>query len=129
MRDFADIELRGIEAQSAAATQRAAPSARRLGCHQRNDPILRGAGQHKARQIQPNIAAPRPDAARLVEANDRPQRPFNQSSGFLCQAANTRGLASCSYAGVDISILFPGHGATGQMNRAEGKVTGRTIGD
>ncbi|ATX67468.1 hypothetical protein BG454_17980 [Roseinatronobacter bogoriensis subsp. barguzinensis] len=31
----------------AAATQRAAPTARRFGCHQRNDLFFQGLGQHK----------------------------------------------------------------------------------
>ena len=49
----------------AAATQRAAPTARRLGCHLRNDLIFQGLGQHKALQSKPWIVAPRPCAARL----------------------------------------------------------------
>jgi hypothetical protein len=59
----------------AAATQRAAPTARRLGCHQRKVLILKGFGQHKALQIQPWIAAPRPGAARLRANIQRSQRP------------------------------------------------------
>ena len=67
----------------AAATQWAAPTARRFGCHLRNDLILREFGQHKALQIQPWIAAPRPNASRLVETIHRPQRPLEGVSSYL----------------------------------------------
>jgi hypothetical protein len=64
-RGIADFDPRGVKAQNAAATQRAAPTARRLGCPQRNDLIFQVLGRHKALQSNPWIAAPRPDAARL----------------------------------------------------------------
>ncbi len=59
----------------AAAHRRAAPTARRLGCRLRKYMILHGFGQHKALQIEPWIAAPRPDAARLCAFIHPPQSP------------------------------------------------------
>ena len=47
------MQLRGIKAQSAAAPQRAVPTARRLGWRKRNELILRGFDRHKVLQICP----------------------------------------------------------------------------
>ena len=50
MRDFAGISC-AESRPKAAATQRAAPTARRLGCHLRYDLIFQVLGQHKVLQI------------------------------------------------------------------------------
>ena len=86
------IVLCAEQRPKAAATQRAAPTARRLGCHLRNDQIFQGLGQHKALQIQPWIAAPRPDAARLRANIDPPQRPPS-SHGVSCVRRQTLACA------------------------------------
>ena len=61
LRTFSCAESR----PKAAAHRLGAPTARRLGCPQRNDLIFQGLGYHKALQSIAWIAAPRPDAARL----------------------------------------------------------------
>ncbi|ATX67017.1 hypothetical protein LY39_00366 [Roseinatronobacter bogoriensis subsp. barguzinensis] len=62
MRDIVEISC-AESRPKAAAHRRAAPTARRFGCHNRNDLISQGLGQHKVLQIQPWIAAPRPGDA------------------------------------------------------------------
>ena len=82
LRDIGAIQLRGTKAEGR-RDSKGRPTARRFGCHLRNDLILREFGQHKALQIQPWIAAPRPNASRLVETIHRPQRPLEGVSSYL----------------------------------------------
>ncbi|MBB4208576.1 hypothetical protein LY39_02510 [Roseinatronobacter bogoriensis subsp. barguzinensis] len=101
----------------AAAHRRAALTARRFGCPKRSDQIPQGLGQHKVLQIQPWIAAPRPDAARLVETILRPKRPQPDTTCFLQVGLNRQLLRKPERS----FTRFLRYGATGRQ--AAHKVT------
>lgn len=60
--------MRGVKAEGRRESP-GRPRARRFGCLKCIGLILRGFGQNKVLLSQPRIAAPRPDAARLVTLN------------------------------------------------------------
>ena len=91
----------------------AAPTARRLGCWRRNALTFCGFGQHKAQWSIWEIAAPRPDAARLCAGSARVAKGSVSSSSasvwwrYQVTSAALAPVITGHGRGCSITILLP----------------------